>query len=92
MADTPADIPTDIPDPGSWSEPAHVDVAPEQALSVHVDGFDGPLDLLLALARTHKLDISKVSVLALADTNSKDFHFFMPLSFIPHSSLKPQNH
>ena len=67
MADTPADIPTDSPDPGSWSEPAHVDVAPEQALSVHVDGFDGPLDLLLALARTHKLDISKVSVLALAE-------------------------
>lgn len=54
-------------DPQSWSEPAAIDVRPEQALNVHVLGFDGPLDLLLALARTHKLDLSKVSVLALAE-------------------------
>jgi segregation and condensation protein A len=34
---------------------------------VTVDGFEGPLDLLLALARTQKVDISKISVLQLAD-------------------------
>ncbi len=31
------------------------------------DGFEGPLDLLLALARTQKVDIAKISVLALAN-------------------------
>ena len=35
--------------------------------SVDLDGFEGPLDLLLALARTQKVDIAKISVLALAD-------------------------
>ena len=55
------------PSPETWAELADVDVRPDQALSVHVDGFDGPLDLLLALARTHKIDLAKISVLALAD-------------------------
>lgn len=43
--------------------------APGEAeeLLVDVDGFEGPLDLLLALARTHKVDISKISILALAE-------------------------
>jgi len=40
---------------------------PDRALVVTVDGFEGPLDLLLALARTQKVDISKISVLQLAD-------------------------
>jgi len=35
-------------------------------LVVDVEGFEGPLDLLLALARTQKVDLSKISVLALA--------------------------
>lgn len=35
-------------------------------LIVDVDGFEGPLDLLLALARTQKVDLSKISVLDLA--------------------------
>jgi segregation and condensation protein A len=42
-------------------------VAPEEALIVDVDGFEGPLDLLLALARNQKVDIVKISVLQLAD-------------------------
>ncbi len=37
-----------------------------QAFIVDLDGFEGPLDLLLALARTHKLDLAKISILALA--------------------------
>ena len=53
--------------PDIWSEPAIIDVRPDQALSVHVDGFDGPLDLLLALARTHKVDLSKISMATLAE-------------------------
>ena len=40
---------------------------PDSALVVTVDGFEGPLDLLLALARSQKVDISKISVLQLAD-------------------------
>jgi segregation and condensation protein A len=39
----------------------------EEALVVTVDGFEGPLDLLLALARSQKVDIAKISVLKLAD-------------------------
>ena len=37
------------------------------ALVVDVEGYEGPLDLLLALARQQKVDLSKISILALAD-------------------------
>src|SRR6185312_13781782 len=39
----------------------------EEALVVMVDGFEGPLDMLLNLARSQKVDIAKISVLKLAD-------------------------
>ena len=39
----------------------------EPALMVDVEGFEGPLDLLLTLARNQKVDLSKISILALAD-------------------------
>ena len=39
----------------------------EPALMVDVEGFEGPLDLLLALARQQKVDLAKISILALAD-------------------------
>jgi segregation and condensation protein A len=38
-----------------------------EALIVDVDGFEGPLDLLLSLSRTQKVDLRKVSVLQLAE-------------------------
>ena len=41
--------------------------AAEEALVVTVDGFEGPLDLLLTLARNQKVDIAKISILKLAD-------------------------
>jgi segregation and condensation protein A len=41
--------------------------AEEGALLVTVDGFEGPLDLLLALARNQKVDIAKISILMLAE-------------------------
>ena len=41
--------------------------APDEALMVAVDGFEGPLDLLLSLARDQKVDLAKISVLKLAD-------------------------
>ncbi len=38
-----------------------------EALIVDVDGYEGPLDLLLMLSRTQKVDLRKISVLALAE-------------------------
>ncbi|HYZ39613.1 MAG TPA: ScpA family protein [Stellaceae bacterium] len=43
--------------------------APErgQELVLELDGYEGPIDLLLALAREQKVDLGKISILALAD-------------------------
>lgn len=41
--------------------------APDEALIVELEGFEGPLDLLLSLARNQKVDLLKISVLNLAD-------------------------
>lgn len=52
----------------AWEAPTP-DTAPlaSEALRIDVDGFEGPLDILLALARTQKVDLSRISVLALVD-------------------------
>lgn len=39
----------------------------DPALVVDLEGFEGPLDLLLHLARTQKVDLARISVLALAE-------------------------
>jgi segregation and condensation protein A len=49
-----------------WDDPAEIPRA-DEALIVNLEGFEGPLDLLLALARTQKVDLAKISVLALAE-------------------------
>lgn len=54
----------------AWEQPERI--APEdrlaaEALIVDVDGFEGPLDLLLTLSRTQKVDLRKISVLQLAE-------------------------
>lgn len=41
--------------------------AAEGALVVDLDGFEGPIDVLLALARDQKVDLTRISILALAD-------------------------
>ena len=52
----------------AWEAPTPENApSADEALNVDVAGFEGPLDLLLALARTQKVDIAKVSVLALAE-------------------------
>ncbi|MDI7863332.1 segregation/condensation protein A [Rhizobiaceae bacterium n13] len=48
-------------------ESAEERASDEPALHIDVAGFEGPLDLLLHLARTQKVDISRISVLALAE-------------------------
>ncbi len=49
-----------------WEDPADMPNA-DEALIVTLDGFEGPLDLLLVMARTQKVDLAKISVLALAE-------------------------
>ena len=36
-------------------------------LTIDIDGWEGPLDLLLALARTQKVDLKQISILALVE-------------------------
>ena len=50
-----------------WESPKAADrTLSDPNFNVDVDGFEGPLDLLLAMARTQKVDLSKISILALA--------------------------
>ena len=37
------------------------------ALVLELDGFEGPIDLLLTLARAQKVDLTRISILALAE-------------------------
>ncbi len=51
----------------SISEPTTLAVQPDAAFVVHLEGFNGPLDLLLDLARAQKVDLARISVLALVE-------------------------
>jgi segregation and condensation protein A len=53
-------------DQPTFSEAVAERVAAE-ALIIDVDGYEGPLDLLLTLSRTQKVDLRKISVLELAE-------------------------
>ncbi|MCJ8520509.1 segregation and condensation protein A [Pseudorhizobium tarimense] len=55
-----------IPMDQLWQE-APERATDEPALVIDVGGFEGPLDLLLHLARSQKVDLAKISVLALAE-------------------------
>jgi segregation and condensation protein A len=55
-----ADLPPELP-ANDGPEDRH------DQLIVDLDGFEGPIDLLLTLARDRKLDITRISILALAD-------------------------
>ncbi len=58
-------------DPGEdWADPGQrtaADRLAAEALIVDVEGFEGPLDLLLTLSRTQKVDLRRISVLHLAE-------------------------
>ena len=41
--------------------------APDDALTLTLDGWEGPLDLLLTLARAQKVDLHAISILALVE-------------------------
>ncbi len=58
------------PDAEDWTAPerlAPADRLQAEALIVDVTGFEGPLDLLLTLSRTQKVDLRRISVLQLAE-------------------------
>ena len=50
-----------------WMQPTTAERLAAEALIVDVDGFEGPLDLLLTLSRRQKVDLRKISVLQLAE-------------------------
>src|SRR5438046_10678415 len=51
----------------SWDSGAAERRPDEPALVLDLDGYEGPIDLLLSLAREQKVDLAKLSILALAD-------------------------
>ncbi|WP_082542552.1 MULTISPECIES: segregation and condensation protein A [unclassified Mesorhizobium] len=50
-----------------WAENDDARLTGEPELLVDVAGFEGPLDLLLHLARNQKVDLARISILALAE-------------------------
>ena len=48
-------------------EDAQAAVETGEALIVDLEGYEGPLDVLLALARTQKVDLTQISIAKLAD-------------------------
>ncbi len=44
-----------------------VQIAPAETLNLALDGWEGPLDLLLSLARAQKVDLREISILALTE-------------------------
>jgi segregation and condensation protein A len=63
-----SDAPEERDDLSDWEQAEGNGYAASAAetLVVDVEGFEGPLDLLLTLARTQKVDLARISVLALA--------------------------
>ena len=43
------------------------DTREPDSLLLQLEGFEGPLDLLLDLARTQKVDLARISILSLVD-------------------------
>src|SRR5271157_6328373 len=43
------------------------DAPPTETLLLRLEGFEGPLDLLLDLARGQKVDLAKISILSLVE-------------------------
>ncbi|RUW96387.1 segregation/condensation protein A, partial [Mesorhizobium sp. M8A.F.Ca.ET.059.01.1.1] len=50
-----------------WAENDESRLTGDPSLVVDVAGFEGPLDLLLHLARTQKVDLARISILALVE-------------------------
>ena len=57
---------TDLQDTFTADESA-IDRSRQLTLFVNLDGFEGPIDLLLKLARDQKVDLTKIAILPLAE-------------------------
>jgi segregation and condensation protein A len=53
--------------PVSAGEPTFEDPPPEDRLVLDLDGFEGPIDVLLTLAREQKVDLTKIKIVPLVD-------------------------
>ena len=42
-------------------------IGAEDELNLNIDGWEGPLDLLLTLARAQKVDLAAISILELVE-------------------------
>ncbi|MDB2584885.1 segregation/condensation protein A [Alphaproteobacteria bacterium] len=63
MSDTPSDsVGSDDFDEGVGYQPVSGD-----GLALNLEGYEGPLDILLSLARTQKVDLKQISILQLAE-------------------------
>jgi segregation and condensation protein A len=51
----------------NWEDKPEPELDPDGQLMLDLDGFDGPIDVLLTLARSQKVDLTKISILALAE-------------------------
>lgn len=71
MSDQTPDQTGDVPAAADGFEDGQVFEAPSvhsgASFVVDLEGFEGPIDVLLALARDHKLDITQMSMVALAE-------------------------
>ncbi len=66
----PASLPNAAAEPlaTAWDQdPADGQMPEGSALIIDVEGFEGPMDLLLAMARTQKVDIAQISILKLVE-------------------------
>lgn len=57
----------DSPQNDGFQEGIAYQAPTDSGLSVQLDGYDGPLHVLLALARTQKVDLKQISILTLAE-------------------------
>lgn len=58
---------SDSPQNDGFQEGIAYQASTDSGLSIQLDGYDGPLHVLLALARTQKVDLKQISILTLAE-------------------------
>lgn len=51
----------------AFDAPDREDAGDDERLTIDIDGWEGPLDLLLTLARTQKVDLRQISILQLVE-------------------------
>lgn len=56
----------DSPTVDAFEEDARPEAGDDDKLLLNLDGYEGPIDVLLDLARNQKVDLTKISILALA--------------------------